>query len=85
MIDQCPNDVVCRPCGQPGHREVRCEAKLELEKYGDYTHEIIECRNAALQEREIFHRKNGNNDSRTHDIMKSATSMSSASSNIIEN
>ena len=29
MIDQCPNGVVCHHCGQPGHRESRCEAKLK--------------------------------------------------------
>ena len=71
--------MVCRYCGQPRHREARCEAKLELDKYGDYKHEIIEGRNAALQEREMS-QKNGNNDSRTqNDTMKSATSVTSAS------
>ena len=79
MINQCPNDVVCRHSGQPGHRKDRCEAKLKLDKYGEYKHDIIEGRNAALQEREMS-QKNGNNDSRTqNDTMKSATSVTSAS------
>ena len=78
MIDQCPNDVVYRHCGQPGHREARCEAKLELHKYGEYKHDIIEGRNAALQEREMS-QKNGSNDSRAQNYtMKSATGVTSA-------
>ena len=36
LIDQFDNEVVCRYCAQPGHQEGRCEAKQEIEEYGDY-------------------------------------------------
>ena len=36
LVDKCQNEVVCNHCGQPGHRQKECDAKKEIEQYGDY-------------------------------------------------
>ena len=52
--------MVCRYCAQPRHIEGRCEAKEEVEEYGDYRHDdIAEGRTATplekqRQENEVF-------------------------------
>ena len=46
-MDKCQNEVVCNHCGQPGHRQKECDAKKEIEQYGDYRYEIAEGRESA--------------------------------------
>ena len=47
LVDKCQNEVVCNHCGQPGHRQKECDAKKEIEQYGDYRYEIAEGRESA--------------------------------------
>ena len=61
-------------CGQPGHRESCCEAKIELVKFGDYRHDIIEGRKATRQEREKLHSKSTADKKTKDDATKPTTS-----------
>ena len=58
VIDQCDEEVVCRYCAQPGHKEGRREVKQELDEYGDYRNDIAEGRMATQLEK----RRPENND-----------------------
>ena len=53
VIKDCTNDIMCKFCGQKGHKGSKCESRIELnerDRFGDYFHEINEARKAKEEE-----------------------------------